>query len=167
MTQEEFVRRIQANQGIIQKICSLYGQTRLDREDLFQEIVVQLWKAVPKFREHSKFSTWLYRVALNTAISDFRKKRRTLQVIETEVASLEIKSELIEVDKEEKLKTLYGAISRLREIDRAIVMLYLDDKSYDEMEDILGVSAGNLRVRMNRIKEKLRELTKNISHGAR
>jgi len=167
MTQEEFVRRIQANQGIIQKICSLYGQTRLDREDLFQEIVVQLWKAVPKFQEHSKFSTWLYRVALNTAISDFRKKRRTLQVIETEVASLEIKSELIEVDKEEKLKTLYGAISRLREIDRAIVMLYLDDKSYDEMEDILGVSAGNLRVRMNRIKEKLRELTKNISHGAR
>jgi len=167
MTQEEFVRRVQANQGIIQKICSLYGQTRLDREDLFQEIVVQLWKAVPKFREHSKFSTWLYRVALNTAISDFRKKRRTLQVIETEVASLEIKSELIEVDREEKLKTLYGAISRLREIDRAIVMLYLDDKSYDEMEDILGVSAGNLRVRMNRIKEKLRELTKNISHGAR
>ena len=166
MTQEEeFVRQVQANQGIIQKICRLYGQTQPDREDLFQEIIVQLWKAVPKFQEQSRFSTWLYRVALNTAISDFRKKRRTLAVIQTEVASLEIESELID-DKDERLKTLYAAISRLQEIDKAIVMLYLEDKSYDEMEDILGISASTLRVRMNRIKEKLRELTKNTSHGS-
>jgi len=165
MTQEEFVRQVQANQGIIQKICGLYGQTQPDREDLFQEIIVQLWKAVPKFQEQSRFSTWLYRVALNTAISDFRKKRRALPVIQTEVASLEIESELID-GKDERLKTLYAAISRLQEIDKAIVMLYLEDKSYDEMEDIVGISASTLRVRMNRIKEKLRELTKNISHGS-
>jgi len=165
MTQEEFVRQVQANQGIIQKICGLYGQTQPDREDLFQEIIVQLWKAVPKFQEQSRFSTWLYRVALNTAISDFRKKRRALPVIQTEVASLEIESELID-DKDERLKTLYAAISRLQEIDKAIVMLYLEDKSYDEMEDIVGISASTLRVRMNRIKEKLRELTKNTSHGS-
>jgi len=165
MTQEEFVRQVQANQGIIQKICGLYGQTQPDREDLFQEIIVQLWKAVPKFQEQSRFSTWLYRVALNTAISDFRKKRRALPVIQTEVASLEIESELID-DKDERLKTLYAAISQLQEIDKAIVMLYLEDKSYDEMEDIVGISASTLRVRMNRIKEKLRELTKNTSHGS-
>jgi len=165
MTQEEFVRQVQANQGIIQKICGLYGQTQPDREDLFQEIIVQLWKAVPKFQEQSRFSTWLYRVALNTAISDFRKKRRALPVIQTEVASLEIESELID-DKDERLKTLYAAISQLQEIDKAIVMLYLEDKSYDEIEDIVGISASTLRVRMNRIKEKLRELTKNISHGS-
>ena len=166
MTEEEFVRQVQANQGIIQKICSLYAQTLADKEDLFQEIVVQLWRAIPKFQEKSKFSTWLYRVALNTAISDLRKRSRTLPVIETEVASLEAKFELTDVDKEEKLQTLYTAIARLQEIDKAIVMLYLEDKSYDEMEDILGVNASNLRVKMNRIKEKLRELTKNISHGA-
>ena len=165
MTQEEFVRQVQANQGIIQKICGLYGQTQPDREDLFQEIIVQLWKAVPKFQEQSRFSTWLYRVALNTAISDFRKKRRALPVIQTEVASLEIESEIID-GKDERLKTLYAAISRLQEIDKAIVMLYLEDKSYDEMEDIVGISASTLRVRMNRIKEKLRELTKNTSHGS-
>jgi len=165
MTQEEFVRQVQANQGIIQKICGLYGQTQPDREDLFQEIIVQLWKAVPKFQEQSRFSTWLYRVALNTAISDFRKKRRALPVIQTEVASLEIESELID-DKDERLKTLYAAITQLQEIDKAIVMLYLEDKSYDEMEDIVGISASTLRVRMNRIKEKLRELTKNTSHGS-
>jgi len=165
MTQEEFVRQVQANQGIIQKICRLYGQTRPDREDLFQEIIVQLWKAVPKFQEQSRFSTWLYRVALNTAISDFRKKKRALTVIQTEVASLEIESELID-DKDERLKILYAAISQLQEIDKAVVMLYLEDKSYDEMEDIVGISANTLRVRMNRIKEKLRELTKNTSHGS-
>jgi RNA polymerase sigma-70 factor (ECF subfamily) len=165
MTQEEFVRQVKANQGIIQRICNLYGQTRLDREDLFQEIVVQLWKAAPKFKEQSKFSTWLYRVALNTAISDFRKKRRSLPVSETEVASLEIKSEISEVSREERLNTMYVAISRLPEIDKAMVMLYLEDKSYEEMEDILGISANNLRVKMNRTKEKLRQLTKNISHG--
>ena len=165
MTQDEFVRQVQTNQGILQKICRLYAQTQPDREDLFQEIVVQLWKALPRFQGQSKFSTWLYRVALNTAISDFRKKRRTLSVSETEIESLEIKSELTEVDKEERLKTLSVAISRLPEVDKAIVMLYLEDKSYEEMEDILGINASNLRVKMNRIREKLRQLTKNISHG--
>jgi len=165
MTQDEFVRQVQTNQGILQKICRLYAQTQPDREDLFQEIVVQLWKALPKFGGQSKFSTWMYRVALNTAISDFRKKKRSLPVSETEVASLEIMSELSEVNEEEKLTTLYFAISQLPEIDKAIVMLYLEDKSYEEMEDILGISASNLRVKMNRIREKLRQLTKNISHG--
>ena len=111
MTQEEFVRQVQANQGILQKICRLYSQTQPDREDLFQEIVVQLWKALPKFQGQSKFSTWLYRVALNTAISDFRKKRRSLPVSEAEVASLEIQSEISEVNKEERLNTMYVAIS--------------------------------------------------------
>lgn len=165
MTQEEFVRQVQTNQGIIHKICRLYGQTQPDREDLFQEIVVQLWKSVPKFRGESKFSTWIYRVALNTAISDFRKKKRRLPVSETEVASLEIKSELSEINEQEKLNSLYAAISRLPEIDKAVVMLYLEDRSYEEMEDILGISTNNLRVKMNRIKEKLRQLTKHISHG--
>ena len=163
MTQEEFVRQVQTNQGIIQKICRLYGQTQPDREDLFQEVVVQLWKALPKFRGESKFSTWMYRVALNTAISDFRKRKRSLPVSETE--ALEIKSELNDGNKEDKLNSLYAAISRLPEIDKAIVMLYLEDRSYEEMEEILGINANNLRVKMNRIKEKLRQLTKNSSHG--
>ena len=166
MTQEEFVRQVQANEGIIHKICRLYSETQPDREDLFQEIVVQLWKALPSFRGESKFSTWMYRVALNTAISDLRKKKKSLPVSGTEVASLEIKSELSESNEEEKLNSLYAAISRLPEIDKAIVMLYLEDRSYEEMEDILGINSNNLRVKMNRIKEKLRQLTKSISHGA-
>lgn len=165
MTQEEFVRQVQTNQGIVQKICRLYCQTQPDREDLFQEIVVQLWKDVPKFQGQAKFTTWMYRVALNTAISDFRKKKRTLPVSDAEIALLDEKSEPAEVNKEEQLNTLYAAISHLPEIDKAIVMLYLEDKSYEEMEDILGITSSNLRVKMNRIREKLRHLTKNISHG--
>jgi RNA polymerase sigma-70 factor (ECF subfamily) len=165
MTQEDFVRQVQANGGIIQKICRLYGETQPDREDLFQEIVVQLWKAVPTFRGQSKFSTWMYRVALNTAISDFRKKKRNLPLSESEIDSLEIKSESGDGSEEEKLNRLYDAISRLQEIDKAIVMLYLEDRSYEEMEEILGINTNNLRVKMNRIKEKLRQLTKNSSHG--
>ena len=165
MTQEEFVRQVQTNQGIIQKICRLYCQTQPDREDLFQEIVVQLWKGLPKFQGQSKFTTWMYRVALNTAISDFRKKKKTLPVSDAEVALLAAESELTEVNKEEQLNTLYAAIRHLPEIDKAIVMLYLEEKSYEEMEDILGINTNNLRVKMNRIREKLRHLTKNISHG--
>ncbi len=162
MEEQEFVRQVEANEGIIQKICRLYGHTQPDREDLFQEIVVQLWKAVPTFRGQSKFSTWMYRVALNTAISDFRKKKRILPVSDVDLP--EIKSEPNDAEREQA-DALYAAIRQLPEIDKAIVMLYLDNKSYEEMEDILGINTNNLRVKMNRIKEKLRQLTKNISHG--
>jgi len=166
MTQEEFVRQVESNEGIIQKICRLYGHTRPDREDLFQEIIVQLWKSVPKFKSQSKFSTWVYRVALNTAISDFRKKKRSVPVSSTEGDSIEIGQEPgNDIEKHEQADVLYAAIRQLPEIDKAIVMLYLEDKSYEEMEDILGINNNNLRVKMNRIKEKLRQLTKNISYG--
>ena len=167
MTQEEFTRQVEANGGIIQKICRLYGHTQPDREDLFQEIIVQLWKSVPKFKGQSKFSTWVYRVALNTAISDFRKKKRSVPVSSTDGASIEIGQEPgSDIEKDEQADALYAAIRLLPEIDKAIVMLYLEDKSYEEIEDILGINNNNLRVKMNRIKEKLRQLTKNVSYGS-
>ena len=165
MQREEFVKQIQMNQGIILKICRLYGDTVQDQEDLFQEIVIQLWKALPKFRERSKFSTWMYRVSLNTAISALRKKKRMPPVSAIEVSSLEISKQDNELNKEEQVKDLYDAIDQLLEIEKAIVMLYLEDKSYDEMEEILGINTNNLRVKMNRIKEKLRQLTKTTHHG--
>lgn len=165
MQREEFVKQIQMNQGIILKICRLYGDTVQDREDLFQEIVIQLWKALPKFHERSKFSTWMYRVSLNTAISALRKKKRMLPVSAIEISTLELSKQENEINKEERVKDLYDAIDQLLEIEKAIVMLYLEDKSYDEMEEILGINTNNLRVKMNRIKEKLRQLTKTTQHG--
>jgi len=143
----------------------MYCHTEFDRQDLFQEIVIQLWKSYPKFRGDSKFSTWLYRIALNTAISDLRKQKKHITLTEpanlpTEIADIQYYKE-----KEEQLQQLHNAIAQLTEIEKAITMLYLEDRSYDEMEDILGINQNNLRVKMNRIKDKLRKLTKAVEHG--
>jgi RNA polymerase sigma-70 factor (ECF subfamily) len=165
MTQPEFVQLIQENNGLILKVCNLYAATVQDRQDLYQEIVVQLWRAIPKFRNESKLTTWMYRVALNTAISDYRKQQRTIATSDIDIFTKEMADPDEYADKEEKLKSLYAAISHLSEIEKAIVMLYLDDKPYEEIEDILGINQNNLRVKMNRIKEKLRQLTKSEAYG--
>ncbi len=133
-TQEEFIAHINDCSGIIYKICNLYTSSPADKEDLFQEIVIQLWKAYPKFRGDSKFSTWLYRVALNTAISDLRKQKRNVDLSFPEFIPRDSADIKEEIEKEEKLKLLYEAVAQLNEIDGAVVMLYLDDASYEEME---------------------------------
>jgi RNA polymerase sigma-70 factor (ECF subfamily) len=143
----------------------VYCWNAKDREDLFQEIVVQLWRAWPAFRGESKFSTWLYRIALNTAISGLRRQKNNMVFVEPEKLPSEISDISDAAEKEEQLSRMYEAIRELSELERAIVMLYLEDRSYDEMEDILGVNQNNLRVKMNRIKEKLRKLIKMPEHG--
>ncbi len=145
---------------MIHKVCHVYCHHPGDREDLFQEIVIQLWKAWPGFRRESKFSTWLYRIALNTAISGLRRNRNHTVYLEPELMPENLKDETDAGEKEEKLALLYSAIRQLSELERAMIMLYLEDKTYEEMEDILGVNQNSLRVKMNRAKEKLRRLTK-------
>jgi RNA polymerase sigma-70 factor (ECF subfamily) len=150
---------------MLYKVCNLYCSAEHDKQDLFQEIVIQLWKAFPRFRGDSKFGTWLYRIALNTAISGLRKQKKNIQSMEPDQLPTEIQDIQYNQDKEEKIQQLYRAIHQLPEIERGIVMLYLEDRSYEEMEDILGINQNNLRVKMNRIKEKLRKLTKVVEHG--
>ena len=145
----------------------MYGATEPDRQDLFQEIVVQLWRSYPSFRGEARFSTWLYRIALNTAISDLRKQRRYGPAPDPEQLSIPLQDLQYASDKAEQLQQLYAAIDRLTEIEKALTMLYLEDKSYQEMEEILGISQNNLRVKMNRIKEKLRKMTKEAAYGIR
>ena len=157
--QPEFVRLVNQHQAMIHKVCSLYGNTMPDREDLFQEIVIQLWKAYPKFRGESKFSTWMYRIALNTAISGLRRKKNHVTSYEPAMLPTEIQEETYDPSREEQLQKMYSAIRQLSELERALVMLYLEDRPYDEMEDILGINQNTLRVKMNRVKEKLRKLT--------
>jgi RNA polymerase sigma-70 factor, ECF subfamily len=159
LQQEEFVRLVNQNQALLHKVCNLYGHSHHDKEDLFQEIVVQLWKAWPGFRGESRFSTWLYRIALNTAISGLRRKKNHIASYEPEKLPADIKDETEHKEQEERLSQLYQSIRKLSQIERAIVMLYLEDNTYEEMEDILGINQNNLRVKMNRIKEKLRKLT--------
>jgi RNA polymerase sigma-70 factor (ECF subfamily) len=157
-TEKEFIQLINQHQKIIHKVCNLYLTWQEDKEDLFQEITLQAWKAYSQFRGDAKFSTWLYRVSLNTAITFFRKDKKNAFI-----ASVSEIPDLVHMgDKdpiEEKTKAMYAAIANLSKIDKAIVMLYLEDYSYAEISDIIGITANNIAVKMNRIKVKLREAT--------
>ena len=145
---------------MVYKICRLYGNTDDDRKDLFQDIIIQLWNAYPKFRGEAKFSTWLYRIGLNVAITQYRKHKNRIYATDIETLNLELPEDVYSIQEEERFQVMYAAIEKLNDIEKAIVMLYLEDKSYDDMEEILGISSGTLRVKMNRIKEKLRQITK-------
>jgi RNA polymerase sigma-70 factor (ECF subfamily) len=160
-----FVGLVHEHRAMLYKVCNLYCYSEADREDLFQEIIVQLWRSYPKFREEAKFSTWLYRIALNTAISDLRKQKKHISPVDPGILPTEIQDIQYAKEQEEQLQQLYTAIDRLTEVEKAIVMLYLENKDYEEMEEILGIRQNNLRVKMNRIREKLRKLTKEAAYG--
>lgn len=153
-----FVKQLKENQNIIHKICRLYTYDDDAHQDLFQEITIQLWKAYPKFRGDAKFSTWAYRVALNTAITLFRKSKRSVNVVDYESKSFFIKQEEYDFEQEEQLKLLYKAVHQLNDVDKALVFLYLEDKDYGEISQTLGISEVNARVKMNRIKGKLKKI---------
>lgn len=164
---KQFEELINAHKGIIIKVAKMYAYTDAKQKDLFQEIVIQLWKAYPRFKGQSKWSTWIYRVALNTAISGLRKEKKEIIAFMPDLSFLD-RTEINEnEDKEQKLTLLYAAIRQLNQIDTAVVMLYLDDKGYDDMEEILGINQGNLRVRLSRIKDRLRQITKKDLYGTR
>lgn len=158
--EQQFENHVKENERLINKVCRIYAYTKADQKDLFQEIIIQLWKAFPGFKGQSTFSTWLYRVAINTAITGLRKEKRFITSYEPAALPVTESDENNGEEKEEQLQQLYTAIEQLTQIEKAIVMLYMEDRSYEEMEDILGIGQGNLRVKMNRIKEKLRLLTK-------
>ncbi|MBT1706212.1 sigma-70 family RNA polymerase sigma factor [Fulvivirgaceae bacterium PWU20] len=160
ITQQEFVELVESNKRLIYKICHVYAHTAEDKEDLYQEILVQLWSSLPAFRHESKFTTWMYRVALNTAIAGLRKRKTTplrTELDEKHIAPAE--PVYMEGEPKDPVAELYAAIQLLTPIEKAIVTLYLEDKSYDEMEDVLGIAGSTLRVKMTRIKDKLQKLT--------
>ena len=158
--EKQFEKNLREHELLIYKVCRLYAYAEADRQDLFQEIVIQLWKAFLKFNGQSKFSIWLYRVAINTAITGLLKKKDFIVSYEPATLPQHI-DDNTSTGEEEQLKVLQKAIKQLNQVEKAIVMLYMEDKTYEEMEDILGISQGNLRVKMNRTKEKLRQITKN------
>jgi RNA polymerase sigma-70 factor, ECF subfamily len=153
--EQSFVQQLKENQNIVHKICRLYTNDSDAHNDLFQEITIQLWKAFPKFRGDSKFSTWAYRVALNTAITLYRKSTRKVQTVSYEVQKHFFTHDEYNYEEEEKLKLMYQAVKQLNDIDKALVYMYLEDKDYSEISETLGISEVNARVKMNRIKGKL------------
>lgn len=156
--EQEFITLLNQHQKIIHKVCNLYMDLQADREDLFQEITLQAWKAYGKFRGDAKFSTWLYRVALNTAITFFRKEKRQPALFSTTTFPDENATDSPD-PVEEQVRALYTAISDLSRIDKALVMLYLEDYNYNEIGEMMGITANNVAVKMNRIKSKLKEQT--------
>mgnify|MGYP001026632424 CR=1 FL=1 len=158
--EKEFIELINNHRSLIFKVCNLYCSYPESRKDLFQEVVLQLWKSFPGFRKASASGTWIYQVALNTAISNFRKElkkpeKQPLTPLEFEIPDVHDSSE-----KAEDQSALNQAIAKLTEIEKAVIMLYLDEKTYDEISEIIGISSSNVGVRLNRIKNKLSQLIK-------
>lgn len=160
MSETEFLQLLSANQGIIGKVCNIYCNQREDYEDLFQEITYQAWKGFSSFRGESKFSTWLYRIALNTAISSFRKKRLKIDLVSI------LPDTLIDYASEtsDEKQHLLWAIKQLNEGERAVIALYLEEMSYQEIAEVIGITENNVGVKINRIKNKLHQI---LNHGNR
>ena len=155
-SEHNFVELLQKHQNIVHKICRIYTDNEHAHKDLFQEISIQLWKAFPKFRGDSKFSTWMYRVGLNTAITLYRKSLRTIKSQPIESVGYKLSHEDYDDTKDQQLKLIYEAVKKLNDIDKGIIFLFLESKNYKEISDTLGISEVNARVRMNRIKTKLK-----------
>ncbi|WP_406845623.1 RNA polymerase sigma factor [Flavobacterium soyae] len=142
----------------------MYMDTYDDQQDLFQEIICQLWKSYDSFRNESQFSTWMYRVAVNTAIVFLKKEKR--KVDKYEIASENIKEEAGDSQiKESQIEHFYKAVQKLEKIDKAIIFYQLEGFSHKEIGVNLGISEGNARVKLNRAKEKLKEIIKNQGYG--
>lgn len=156
--ENSFVTELENNQNIVHKVCRLYTNDQESHNDLFQEIAIQLWKAYPKFRREAKFTTWMYRVALNTAITQYRKTKRTIPTQDYESVIHKIKADEYDGQEEQRIQLLYRAVKQLGDIDKALVFLYLEEKDYGEIAATLGISEVNARVKMNRIKTKLKTI---------
>lgn len=163
---EEFLTLITEHQDLIRKVAAMYYKNRTDQEDAFQEILVNLWKAYPTFRGDSKITTWMYRVALNTVISAFRKASSRVHRNRSDV---NISDELIQPDHEqisnEDIDVLYQAIDQLSDIEKAVIMLYMEEKTYDDIAEIMGMTRTNVGVKINRIKKKLHNIYKELANG--
>ena len=154
---QEFTRLIRDNKGIIYKICNSYCTDKGDRDDLAQEIIYNLWKSFNNFNAAFKFSTWMYRIALNVAISFYRQEKKFknhASVPEGLIVFEQTQEDKTEVEK--NLELLQGFINELKEVDKAIILLYLDDRSHREIAEITGFTETNVATKINRVKDKLR-----------
>lgn len=162
---EEFAKVIKANEGLIYKITTLYTDGKQDRKDLYQEIVYQLWKSFGTFNEKSKLSTWMYRVALNTAIFHLNQSKKRLATIPFELVMDRLTDESDKAE-EDRIKLLYEQIQQLNLLEKGIILLYLEGKSHEEIAEIVGISISNVGTKISRIKEKLKsQIIKSTDYG--
>lgn len=157
----DIVNKIKDYQPLIRKVSLMYAQNEAESDDMFQEICIQAWRAYPQFKGESKFSTWLYRVAINTAISWIRKEKKH-RVGDSEedrwMAVTDDNPFYEQEEKREKISDMHKAIQQLNDVDRTLVLLYLEEVAYAEIAEILGLTVNNIKVKMNRVKKRLRKI---------
>ena len=151
----DFLKIITEHQSILHKVCHLYTDTNEDREDLFQDILIQLWKSIHQFKEKSKISTWMYKVAIHTAITHLKKSKKRNNHQKAVQESL-VYHHLPELYGEDDYSRLWQAINQLNKIDKALTLLYLEKHSYQEIANLMGISENNVGVKISRIKNKLK-----------
>lgn len=152
--EEEFIALVRQHEKVIYKVCTFYVSQAITVDDLYQETLINLWRAFSSFRGNSAVSTWIYRLSLNTCISYLRRERRRVPA-----APLKEHQDVppCDDDAEDKVKELYAKIEMLNSIEKAIIFLLLEEKSYREIAEITGLSATNVGVRINRIKNKMKQ----------
>lgn len=158
ITEKDFEALIMEHQALILKVCDVYGDNEVDREELFQDIIIHLWKGLPSFKGQSKLSTWIYRVSLNTAISRARKKKSSRLVFPEKIPDRPVAPSSYEHPDQVRINALHRAINQLKAIEKAIILLYLEERSYSEIAEIMGISEKNVSVRLVRLKKKLEKL---------
>ena len=152
---EIFIAALKDTEGLLIKIASVYTNNPDDKNDLIQEIIYQLWKSFDSFKQKSSLSTWIYRVALNVAVYHLKVSKRKVLTVPLEEQYLDY-HELDNIDGEKKWELFRRQVNNLNLLDKAIIMLYLDNKSYDEISEIIGISTSNVGTKLARIKEKLK-----------
>lgn len=150
--EKEFLKMIHEHNKIIYKVASFYANAESPLNDLYQEVVLNLWKGFSTFRSESKVSTWIYRIALNSCISFFRKQQQ-------KPIHVELTWDIPEYDNSDDINELYRLIDRLGQLEKALVLLYLEEKTYQEIADITGLTVTNVATKLNRIKNKLKEVS--------
>ncbi|WP_296317259.1 RNA polymerase sigma factor [Winogradskyella sp. UBA3174] len=143
--------------GIIIKLCRAYTNSQEDFEDYYQEVCLQIWRSKNNFREESQWSTWVYRISLNVCLTLLKKNKKKRQQFASDTIHVELTEDSYAFS-DENLNELYRAIRQLSEVDRGVILLYLEEKSYKEIADIMGTNTNNIGVRINRIKERLKKI---------
>jgi RNA polymerase sigma-70 factor (ECF subfamily) len=154
---QNFIELAEQNKALIYKFCYMYSTEKDTPEDLFQEVLINLWNGYPKFRNDCKIQTWIYRIALNTCVTFLRKSGRSIK-------SVPLTDDLLLITEDSEtstIKELYRLINKLNALEKAIILLYLEERSYDEIALIIGITKSNVGVRINRIKEKLHQMSQN------
>ena len=155
-TEQEFIELIEQHSRLIYKVCYMYASDKDEINDLYQEVLINLWRSHDSFRGEAKYSTWIYRIGLNTCVSYIRQKTRKPLLIPLEVDLENIAEQKNNI---EQIHELYRLVNRLNKIEKAIVLLYLEEKTYDEISEIIGITRGNVGVKLNRIRTKLKEMS--------